>query len=414
LMTMIHANRGSILNQAYAYLAGPGVKTATLSEITRGALTHPSRPFSQLWGNRLNFWANLSPSGLLGLATPWGLAVVLTVLLPSSLWNGHAFSQPSFQNFPAYPFVVVGSLLVLGRLGARRSWAAYAAVPLALAMAGMTVAWAWVWLPLYPPRYLAVTPAGGRALATARAIIPPGAAVVASQAISGRLAERAKIYIPLSFPIRIPLDGQSVYFVLTTTQGASYLPQDTEGMMAQLAGLNAHLMFQQAGIWVFRWDPPSKARSIVFEGATSGIGAWTFRSSAGAPVTTGDPTTWRMQGDDRSGFVLWGAYWTEPVGSYTAALDLAVKGPLEIHVWEPETGKVLAIYSLTGTGQRQRLEVPFSLGKPQTAAATGVIGRGPFKIQSYPGSSGTLVEVQVMKAASTSVSLYTVGVRPAT
>jgi hypothetical protein len=414
LMTLIHANRGSFLNQAYGYLAGPRAVNPTLGEMAKGAIFHPSRPFGELWGNRVNFWANLSPSGLLGVATPLGLAAVLTVLLPGALWSGHIMAAPSFQNFPAYPLVVVGSVLVLGRLGGRRAWVAHAARLLALAMAGLAVAWAWAWLPIYPHSWLAVTPEGGRALAAARAMIPTGAEVVVSQGISGRLAERAAIYVPMSFPLNVALGRQPVYFVLTTKQGSGYLAQDIQGLMAQVANLDAKLLFERAGIWVFRWDPPTGARSHAFAGAQGGVAAWQLQSSVGAPVTDGRPATWRMQGNGQPGNVVWGDYWTEPAGKYQAAVQLAAAGPLTVQVWDPVTSEVLATDDLIGTGQRQQVEVPFAVDASKVVGqGSRLVGKGPMKFLPPAGGPGQLLEVRVISRARTIVSVYTVSVRSA-
>jgi hypothetical protein len=255
-----------------------------------------------------------------------------------------------------------------------------------------------------------VTPAGGRALADARAVIPEGAAVLASNGVVGRFAGRAKIYMPMHFPFRLPVGTQPVYFVLSSEQGIVG-PADAEGMIAQVAAAGAQLLFHKAGIWVFRLDPPATQRTLVLSGARYGLGAWRFRSTAGAPVTEGPPDTWRMQGAGRPGFVLWGDYWTEPAGNYEAAVRLTAIGRVSIRVWEPGSGKVLASQSLIGTGREELVRVPFTLGKgPAQVPASGLLGQGPFKIQSYAGAPGQLIEVQIISEANTDVSVYTVGV----
>jgi hypothetical protein len=411
-MSLIHANRGSILTVAYAYLAGPGVQHATLGQIAWGALSHPSRALSQLWSNRVNFWANLSPSGLLGVLSPWGLAALLTVLLPASLWNGHAFSQPSYQNFPAYPFVVLGSVLILGRLGSHWAGMRHAARPLAVAMAALAAGWAWAWLPLYPGTWLAVTPAGGRALAEARVLVPRNAEVVASNGVVGRFAGRARIYMPLNFPFRLPVGSQPVYFVLSTRQGVAYDSLDTDGLLAQVSGLGAQLIMYDADIWLFRWDPPPDTHSLLLTGAQGGLPAWLYASSAARVNTSGPPETWRVEDDGRPGLVL-SANWTETAGNYAARVNLSGPGPISVQVWDLTAGHLLSSSSFQGSTVRKEVQVPFSLGQLSGhPSVSGLIGRGPFKIQSWPGSSGHMVDVRILDPGGSSFGVYTVRVVP--
>ncbi len=412
LMSLIHANRGSILTVAYAYLAGSGAQHPTLGQIAFGAIAHPGRPFSQLWYNRVNLWANLSPSGLLGVATPLGLGAVFSVLIPAALWNHHDMAAAAFQNFPAFPFVTIGSVLVLGRLGAHRAWVRHAARPLALAMAGFTVAWAWVWLPLYPAQWLGVMPSDGQALVAARAVVPSGAVVVASDIICGRFAGRAGLYDTMGFPFTVPVTDQPVYFVLDTHQGGGIPNFNAEAMIGQLANSGAQLLMHRSGIWVFRSEPPKGTPAPVFAGSPSGLPAWLLQSSVGAPITVGPGPTWRMEGDGRPGIVLWGDYWYETSGSYSAWVDLAAPGPRTVRVVDTQTGTTLATLSAAGTGQRRQVEVPFTVG-PVPPPLSGLGGRGPFKVQSYVGSVGRLIEVQVINPSKGSTSLYTVGVKSA-
>jgi uncharacterized membrane protein len=413
-MSVVQANRGSILTEAYAYLAGPGIHHASMGQIAWGAVSHPNRPLSQLWSNRVNFWANLSPNGLLGVASPWGFSVFLTVLIPAALWNGHAFSMPSYQNFPAYPFVVLGSVLLLGRLGAHVAWVRHAARPLALAMAGLAAAWAWAWLPIYPSTWLAVTPAGGRAIAEARIMIPANAEVVASNGVVGRFAGRAHIYMPLQYPFELPLRDQPVYFVLSTSQGYPYAQQDTEAVMAQVSSLDAHLLLENSGIWVFRWDPPTGQHSLVLRGATGGIAAWLYTSPVGVTETKGAPITWRIDDSGQAGVVLSGDHWNEVPGRYNATVGLAGQGSVTIQVWNLTTGKLLSTKSLAQNNQLEQVEVPFTLGQaPPQHLRSGLSGKGPLEVQSWPAAPGQILEVRVIDPGRSSVNVYTVGISPA-
>ena len=72
LVAAIHANKGSGHGfQAYAYLAAPGASypgTMGLPGLLKGLASHPRAVLGTLWLKRLDIWANLAPSGLVGLA----------------------------------------------------------------------------------------------------------------------------------------------------------------------------------------------------------------------------------------------------------------------------------------------------------------------------------------------------------
>src|SRR5579875_579848 len=107
VLTLAHANKGSGLQGGFAYLAGPisSLHAPSIEQIAVGALTHPARTLSNLWAKRLDIWANIAPSGVLGALTPWGLPMVLLDTGPSLLYKGNLFAAPGYQNIATYFFV---------------------------------------------------------------------------------------------------------------------------------------------------------------------------------------------------------------------------------------------------------------------------------------------------------------------
>jgi len=91
-ITLIHGNRGSAHGlQAYAYLAIPGAKATghvPMSKLILGIATHPLRVLTVLWGKRVDLWANLAPSGLVGLGYLILLPLILVVAMANSLFTG--------------------------------------------------------------------------------------------------------------------------------------------------------------------------------------------------------------------------------------------------------------------------------------------------------------------------------------
>jgi hypothetical protein len=412
LMVAIRADRALNLEGAYGYLAGAGAINPSLASIASGALTHPGRLWSQLWYNRVNFWANLSPSGLIGVITPWGLAAFGFVLVPDALYGGHnvAFAQPSFQNFPAYPLVAVGSVLALCSLGTVRSWIRYLAPAVGIAIAAVAVAWAWAWLPSFSQRWLYLPAADSRALTAARAIIPPNAEVFAADTVSGAFSGRAALEEELAAPAAVQVTRHQVYFVMAL--GTAFDLSGNEAAITELTGLGIPLVLHQADIWVFRWDPPPGVNSLVLRGPDQGLAAWLFHSTAGEVVTSGPSTTWRVEDQGRPGFVVWGDYWDERPGRHVAAVDLSASGPVSVNVVDARNSKVIGSVVVDGGGNREQVEVPFSIPNsgpfPESA---GWVGNRPFVYQANTPQPGATVSVQVVNPRNSVIDVYTVAMR---
>jgi hypothetical protein len=415
LMSAIHADQGSPLVAAYGYLADRTSRNPTNSQMAIGAITHPTRPLGQIWNNRDNVWANLSPAGFIGILSPWAVFPALAAFAPGLLYHGYALALPSYVNFAVYPFVAVGTVLVLRWMGARRRIYARAAPVIGLGLAVLTAGWAWAYLPAYGQPYLEVPPSGARALATARQLIPGNAQVVASNIVSGRFAGREQIYALYAFPERIPLDGKTVYFVIITKP--AYRAADTEAFLGEVISLGSQLLLRENGIWVLRWTPPPTVHSLIIEGASGGIPGFALPPGEAAPVTTGLPATWRLEANGKPGAVT-SLAWNQNPGSYVATARLTAQRSATVRVVSPQTGQVLASRTVAGTGQPQTVSVPYiaSPSLPESGGSSGFHGQGVFKlfrVQGTPSGPTRQVEVQVMNPGGSAISVYNLAIHPA-
>lgn len=421
MLTALHADRGSGLEAGYGYLAGGTTLAAggSLASVARGLVTHPGRALSHLWSQRVDVWANLAPAGLLGIVSPLGVGVGGLVLLSSLLYRSSLFSVPGFQNFPAYPFVAVGTAALLGRLhGASARWAPERlrrvglARPAAVTLGALAVAWAVVWLPRYPSEWLTVTPSGASALAEARALIPADAEVVASQGVAGRFADRPGLYTVLSVPLTVPVGPGPVYFVLTPTQGIEAPVISTQSALASVAQtLGASLLEHRAGIWVFRWLPPPDTTQVTLQAAQDVIPAWTLRTTAGTVSTSGPAPYWFVAGDGYEGYVVYGDYWMRPVGRFDATVDMSTTGLARVEVWNANTNTLLAAENLSAFNGRRNVTVPFTQSVP--GGENIFTGVGPLAVRPLSPPAGQPVEVRVFDPGGSLVDVYTVGVSPA-
>src|ERR1700722_17579399 len=62
-----------------------------LSGLAKGIVSHPQLMVQALWSKRVGIWANLAPTGLLGIGFVWLLPVAAIVVLANTLFDGQLF-----------------------------------------------------------------------------------------------------------------------------------------------------------------------------------------------------------------------------------------------------------------------------------------------------------------------------------
>lgn len=394
LMELIRADLGSQIGALYAYLLGPIGGTPGTLQVLEAAIHRPRVALSGLWTNRWNIWANLTGPGLIGLASPWGGAVALTVLLPAALTANSLFGRPSFQTLPIYPFMTVGTFVVLAWLCRHRFLSSRLTACLGVLLAAQTVVWGAVWLPRILPQWDLATPAAASALTAAAQSAPPSAEVVVTSGVMGDFADREYLYGLLTTPATFPVKTRTVYFVLAPTQGQELPVQYEYPAIDDVASLSgSRLVLHRAGVWEFRWTPPLGARSFTLDSSAT-FPAWALPTATGYAVTSGPPNTWHVEAADGAGYVVDGAYFLEPPGIYTADVNLASTGPVNVEVWNA-TGNVLLA----------RREMPLTSGWTTVSMSVDArhayqsrelyMGWGPFRYQPVSSPPGNRLEIRV-------------------
>jgi Predicted membrane protein (DUF2079) len=400
-ISAIHGNKGSGHGlQAYAYLAAPGTSGAlTLPALAKGLLSHPGTVAAKLWSKRIDLWANLGPSGLLGLAYLPLLPLMAVVMLANDLFRGFLFSEPLFQSLPIYVLLPVGTVAVLAWLTARRQRAGLVLTGLVLAQA---VGWAAVWAPRTPAQWLRVPPATAATLAAVAARIPASAAVFASQGVVGRFATRLDVR-PLNG--NLPIQPGQDWFIFTPWAGIE--TEQTDGAMVfagQLAGpMHATLVTDAHGVWAFRWTPPPGLHRLHVPGGTRPLPAWTAPGAAGRPVLTGPPATWHVTSTGRPGYVADRLEWRRWAGRFRASVTLSAAGPVNVEVWDNTGNVLLARQSLPGSGGIQTVTLPVTApGYPNFLYG----GWGPFLAKFGGGPKTQRIEVRVWTPGGAAVNVY--------
>lgn len=267
VLELAHGNLASGLVSKYGYLSG--VQHPDMLQMVTGVVAHPARVIAQLRRNQSNLWANLAPSGFVGVLNPWGFWMAVPVTFADALVSGGNFASVGFQNFPAFAFVVFGSVVLWDRL-----MAALRSKLLGVALAGCVGLWAGVSggavLPRYGSYWLAVSPSAARTLAHVRELVPARAEVVASQGISGWFSSRSDIRVMMGLPYEVPVQGRAVYFVLSPTVGLQTTSSaNTVALEMWLEHSGARVLVHQSDIWLFEMPVRGKAQSVLLPGARS-------------------------------------------------------------------------------------------------------------------------------------------------
>jgi hypothetical protein len=401
LITLVHGNLGSGL-QTYGYLAGPPDGQLSVAGLVKGIAFHPVGVLRALWAKRLDIWANLAPSGLLGVGFVWLLPIAVIVVLANDLHPNLQFAIPLFQWLPIYALLPVGTVAVLGWLARRHRRMALLLTSLVVAQ---SLAWAAVWAPQIPGRWMRVSSATAATLARIETRIPASAEVIASQGLMGRFSGRAVVQGLLG-PGRIQLSGGEIWFVITPLAGVeSQSTASAMALVAELAGpLHATLVTHANGVWAFRWHPSSGVRTITVPGESTPLAAWPTPGTAGRAVMAGPVADWHVTSIGGQGYVADGLAWQERPGRYQAFVTLSATGPVNVEVWNDTGNTLLARRSVPVTTGVETVIMPVDATTAYDASASS--GWGPFRGDFLPPLPGNRLEVRVWSPGGETVNVY--------
>jgi len=183
-----------------------------------------------------------------------------------------------FQTLAVVPFIIVGTVMVLTRLGKRPAISTEnppaaddspripfalvrrrRAIALVLAMA-LLVGGIFQSLRVertIPKTWFRVSTPAAAALLRAERSTPSTAEVVASNGVMGRFADRRLIYPLERVPQKVPVLGKTVIFVIAPAQGIEALP--ASAAVADIRylrqSLHARVLATRNGISVLEWHP---------------------------------------------------------------------------------------------------------------------------------------------------------------
>ncbi len=361
---------------------------------------------SLFWTERMNWYANLGPSGFIGILSPIGLLVPGLVFFEASLGQTPIF-QPGWAVISAYALLTVGTVSVV-------IWLARRSTVLSRIVGGLLlvnlVGWFVVGMWGLPFRTAMPTTAASKTLLQLRQSIPRKAEVVASQAVIGRFGARE--HVQLFWRRQILVESPVLYFIILPYQGIQQ-----NGPAAQLARigyvadhLHARLVTHHGGVWTFRWTPHDPVRSISIPSAFSVLPAWALKTAVGHRIVSGPSAAWHLSADNsRSGYVEKGAYWPLATGKYRASVSLNSNGPIRVTVWNDTNNKMLSSKTFPATHGIHTLTMPFTLAHEIQHKLQ--LGRGPFQYAATASLPQLIdnIEVRVWTPGHENVSVYKVG-----
>ena len=396
---LIGASRGDALG-IYSYLLVGHATHAKLIHspvgVLRAIAEHPGRAAGALWGNRVNLWANLSPTGLIGAAWLPVLVPMAVLLTENQLSLAHGFALPGFQSQAILPLTAVGTIALLAAVACRPGFK-HEKVLLALLgfLAVNAVVWELVWLPSLPSQYLRVTPAGARVLRQLSAQIKPTDEVIASQGFFGEFADRRAAHFANNPVLNSQVTARRVWVILSASQGINVMtPDQTYAAITALsADPDFRLVRATQGIFAFVGTlPPSVHRLDLTPYMSSSVPAAFIAGPVGDAVRSGPLKDWYVANNGSPGYVVDHAYYRRGPGNYRANIRLAATGQVNVEVWNSDTHHLITRASFPGTTGITTLSLPVAL----THAPPPVLFTGwSLWSDSPPEPSGDNLEIRV-------------------
>ena len=444
--------------QVYGYLtnAPQNGQNLTLQQIVAKIAVHPGRLVEQLWIERFNVIAVVSAGGILGFFNRWGFFVPIVTMMTNTL--SRAFAIVAFQNFPAFPFLTIGTIMFLVSVLApdkskeRRNYfiaqlktlmanlkkefsanfkfenkykfsfklklptklKSKIVAGIAVVIAVNCIIWSIVWTAPVKDQWLTISNAAATVLTQAIHEIPTADEVVVSQGVAGRFSKRVNVVVPTGQKWVVPFYGKTIWWVLAPTQGIELTnPNVTYGIIGSLTySLHAQLVMQGGGIWVFKLNRNSHQHSFTSSLTSYTIPGWVVPGVAGKSDLSGNSLNWHTQSTGKSGYVITSAYWQEQPGQYQIALKMSVTGTANVQVWNSTANELVAQRYVPGTGALQTFTYDFGIFGSSPASAYS--GWGPYRILPIEPSQENQFEIRIEATGGTNLSVYSLTFKPVT
>lgn len=406
LLTELGQGAG-FLTLTYGYLSGS--RNPTLPGIAAGMVLHPSIWLKALWSQRIRILANLAPAGLIGAFWGWASGIAVLITLANSLQSADGLRVPSFQWFPLYVFVGIGTVMAVAGLGRKAvsQFARGGVTALAVVAAVDTVGWAAAWTPKLPGTWLRVSPSAAKVLKKIDAMMPKSAPVIVSQGVVGDFPSHPFAAVLVGSDLTLPRSREPIWVILAPEQGIETLfPGSQQALISELGESGrAQVVAHGAGVWGFRWWPQADVHALRIPASTASIAGWAVTGVAGQPRLSGAAPEWAAVSDGKTGYVVDGDYFRRSLGTYKASVTLSSSGPAIVEAWNLTGNTLLGRFTLAATQQPTVVSFPLRIDHlyPHNEVYKGW---GPFSFNQAYAPQGNDIELRVWQPGSSWVHVY--------
>jgi Predicted membrane protein (DUF2079) len=271
LISVLHANQGSGI-EYYAYLAGRTTVPATggVVIILAGMIAHPWRVTDHLFHRLGDAYTLIKPVGVIGLASAWGFGVPVTVMTVDALDARTDFLRDSYQNFAVFPFVLLGTVMVLVWVAHRVTWGRVVSLVVGALVLAQALVWGYTESPGSVRWTLSqVAPATGTQLRAALALTPADAETIVSLSVMGRFCGRQWCYFFYPDGAR-PVHSRHVVFVFATANEPLTTPVGVLTAVAYVQNhLHARVLVDADNVVAFEWTPPPGTTEVTIPTAAT-------------------------------------------------------------------------------------------------------------------------------------------------
>jgi Predicted membrane protein (DUF2079) len=250
----------------YGYLTGSHGHVGIFN-IAFGLIRHPAAALHMAVSRWPLIFGLVSVVGLIGVLSPWGLPMIVFVLGPGAFNSNVSFLLPhaSFQNWPALPFVLVGSVMVLLYLDERTSVGYRIARAVGAFWLAALIPLAIIAIPEVPNYWLSVSAPAAKQLGQISTRLPLNEELITSGGIVGRLAIGSHVYYFFEREQLVPVDAPQVDFIFAPEQGVSATPpSDIRTAMTFVQHrLGAREVVAKNGVYELKWSPPAGTTRVV-------------------------------------------------------------------------------------------------------------------------------------------------------
>lgn len=262
VVSVLGASAGSGID-TYAHLVGRRTLSGPtgIAILVSGLLLHPTRVIDQLHERLTSMYVLLKQFGVVGLASAWGFGVPVVVMVTNALSANTALINQAFQNAAVYPFVLLGTVMVLVWTAQRFQYGWIPAIAVALVVTVQALSYG---VGLAPANVrFGISQVGevpAIQIRRALALTPADAEVISTIGIMGRFCSRPHCYwfYPNgSFPVL----SREVVFVFDPAAEDPIPVADAGDDIRAIAfvrnRLHARTLVDSDGITALAWRPPA-------------------------------------------------------------------------------------------------------------------------------------------------------------